>query len=371
MQLPIFQWFGWKDAAKLLSSERSFLGVDIGAYSIKLVQLKKERERGVLETYGELSLAKYAGTETGRPTKVSGPKLAEALADLIRESQAKAKNVVVSISLRESFLTSIDMPMLSEAELKESIPFEARKYIPVPISEIVLDWRVLPPTSSELSESSIGSEKSRRANVLLAAVSRDSVAKYEKIFKDVGLEAIAYEIEIFSFARSSLKEHFGTVMLIDLGAFSTKMAIADGGVVRYAHSFDHGAGELTLALSQSSGVDFTRAEALKLEHGIVKKPENEGIVAALEPLIEFVAAEGERFILNWKRRGGKSVSRIVVGGGGGKLKGLEDFFVKKFGVEVAIANPFSRVVYPAFLEPALKEIGPAFTNAVGLALREF
>ena len=76
-------------------------------------------------------------------------------------------------------------------------------------------------------------------------------------------------------------------------------------------------------------------------------------------------------MLDWKRRGGRSISKVIIGGGGAMLQGAGDLFVKKFGVEVMTANPFSKVVYPAFLEPALKEVGATFTNAVGLALRNF
>ena len=62
---------------------------------------------------------------------------------------------------------------------------------------------------------------------------------------------------------------------------------------------------------------------------------------------------------------------MVLGGGGALLKGIVDVMIKRYGVEVEIANPFSKVVYPAFLEPSLTEIGATFTNAIGLALRDF
>ncbi|KKT20259.1 MAG: hypothetical protein UW05_C0039G0010 [Candidatus Giovannonibacteria bacterium GW2011_GWC2_43_8] len=163
----------------------------------------------------------------------------------------------------------------------------------------------------------------------------------------------------------------GTALMMDLGASAIKMVIADGGVVRASHGFDRGSQELTLALSQSLGVDWDRAEVLKRASGIIKKPETEGIASVLEPTVELWASEGERFLLDWKRRGGRSISKLIIGGGGAMLQGAGDLFVKKFGVEVMIANPFSKVVYPAFLEPALKEVGVTFTNAVGLALRNF
>lgn len=367
----LLERFGIRGPSQLFKHESRFLGVDIGTSSIKLVQLRRDRERAVLETYGELSLAKYGDGNVSRSVRLIDTKLTEALKDIARESQVSTKTAIVSIPLKDSFLTSMDLPEMSEADMKEAVPYEARKYIPIPISEAIMDWWVLPPESRESSETSIGSGKKKFRKVLLAAVPRETVSKYKNIFEGAGIAASAFEIEVFSFARAALKRDFGSVLLMDIGASSVKMTIADGGVVRAAHSFDRGSQELTLALSQSLGVDWERAEILKRENGVIRRPETEGTASVLEPMVELWASEGERFLLDWKRRGGRAVSKIVLGGGGAMLKGVEDIFVKRFGVEVLLANPFSKVVYPAFLEPALKEVGAAFACSVGLALREF
>lgn len=361
---------GWKDGRKLFG-QGSLLGIDIGASSIKIVQLRKEKERAVLETYGELALAKYGNVETGKPVRLLETKLTEALKDLIRESQISAKRAYVSIPLRDSFLTTFELPELSESELKSSVPYEARKYIPIPLSEVVLDWWVLPPKSEEIQHASIGTARKKFVSVLLAAVPRDIISKYDLVVKESGLEVEAYEIEMFALARSILKHDLGTIMIMDLGAASTKMAMVDAGAVRLTHSIDKGSAEFTFALSQAMNVNFERAEILKRENGILHKPESEGIASIIEPLAEYIGNEGERFLLSWRRHGGKEISRVILGGGGALLKGAEDFFVKKFGVEVSTANPFSKVIYPAFLEPTLKEIGPSFTNALGAALKGF
>lgn len=370
MALSFLDKLGWKDSRNLFN-RGSLLGIDIGSSSIKAVQLKKEKERAVLETYGELSLAKYANIDLGRPVSVLEAKLIEALKDLARESQITARRAYISVPLRNSFLTTFEMPELSESELQSSVPYEARKYIPIPLSEVVLDWWVLPPRSEDLARASLGSAKKKFVSVLLAAVPRDIIAKYDLIIKESGFEAEAYEIETFALARSVLRHDFGTIMTIDLGAASTKMVIADAGAVRLAHSIDRGSGEFTLALSQAMSVNFERAEILKRENGILHKPESENIASVIEPLAEYIGNEGERFLLSWRRHGGKEISQVILGGGGALLKGAEDFFVKKFGVEVSVANPFSKVIYPAFLEPTLKEIGPSFINAIGAALKGF
>ncbi len=355
-----------------LKKEQRYLGVDIGASSIKVVQLRKDKERPILETYGELSLAHYGmDGQVGRSIRILDDKLVEALKDIIKEAQVTAKRATVSIPIRDSFLTTMEMPNLPEAELKEAVPFEARKYIPIPMSEVIIDWWVLPPQSKEMKAASPGSGQKRFINVILAAVPKEVITKYSAILKDVGLDISTFEIEVFAMARASLREVFGSIMLMDFGASTTKIAIADAGVIRTAHSIDHGGQELSLALSQSLSVDFDRAEILKRQAGFIKRPENEGVVSVLEPLFDYVSSEGERFLIDWKRKGGRAISKVLIGGGGALTPGIKDVLIKTYGVEVEMINPFHKVVYPAFLEPALKDIGPSFVNAVGLALRDF
>ncbi len=358
----VFSLFGHK--------EKSILGVDIGSSSIKVVQLRKEKERAVLETYGELSLSNYGKTDGGRNVILVNDKLKEALTDVIRESQAKASRAVVSIPLKNSFITTMTMPELSPNELKEAVSYEARKYIPIPLAETTIDWWVLPPQSTESATTSLGSAGRQFVSVLLVAVPNDVIEKYKNIFTGVGIAIEAFEIESFALARAAHAEG-GASMVMDMGASSTKVALIDGGVVRMAHSISQGSWGLTQSLQQSLGLDFERAEALKKEFGIIRRPETQGAVSVLEPLVDALAVEAERFLLDWKRKGGRGISKVSLAGGGALLRGIDAVMVKKFGVEAEIINPFSKVIYPSFLEPSLKEIGPAFSNAVGLALRGF
>jgi type IV pilus assembly protein PilM len=353
------------------------LGVDIGSASIKVVQLRKEKERAMLQTYGELALAGYAKGDDGHAIVMVDDRLKEALADVLRESQVKATKAVVSLPLKNSFITTMTMPELTPSEMKDAITYEARKYIPIPIAETTIDWWVLPPQAMDAAQQGGASgafgDATRRhtTNVLLVAVPNDIINKYKSIFDGVGIKIEAFEIESFALARSAIRQEGGAVMIADLGASTTKLAMVEAGVVHAAHSIDQGAWRLTQALQQSLGVDFDRAELMKREFGIVHRPETQGAVSVMEPIVEALLAEGERFLLDWKRKGGRSISKVLIAGGGALLHGMDDAMVRKYGVEVEMINPFSKVLYPAFLEPSLKEIGSVFGNAVGLALRGF
>ena len=100
----------------------SVVGIDIGPSSIKVVQLRKEKGRAVLETYGELALGPYADLEVGQATNLPAEKLAEALTDVMREAHVTTKNAAFSIPLVSSLISIISLPAVSEAELKEMVP---------------------------------------------------------------------------------------------------------------------------------------------------------------------------------------------------------------------------------------------------------
>src|SRR3989344_2707823 len=186
---------------------RSVLGVDIGASSIKLVQLRKKGGRAILETYGELALGPYAKLSVGQATSLPPQKISEVLIDLMREANVTTTNCGMAIPTVSSLVTLIEMPAFNEAELAQMIPIEARKFIPVPISEVSLDWWVLPKEERSGYMAPAGSEgggqakRGQMTSVLLVAILRDTLNKYQEIVRLSGLNCTFFEIEIFSAMR--------------------------------------------------------------------------------------------------------------------------------------------------------------------------
>jgi len=128
----------------------SVIGVDIGSSSIKVVQLRRDKGVAVLETYGEIALGPYAGLEIGQVVSLSTKKIITALQDVIREANVTSKVGGISIPFTSSLVTMIRMPALPVEQLEKMIPIEARKYIPVPINEVSLDWFIVPEGDEEI-----------------------------------------------------------------------------------------------------------------------------------------------------------------------------------------------------------------------------
>ena len=348
----------------LFKSEQSVLGVDIGSSSIKIVQLRKEKERAILETYGEVATGPYGGMEIGQPVKLNAEKTAEAIRDVLKEAGAKATVARVAIPLNSSFVKVIQLPVSAEGDLENVITIEARRHVPVPISEVSLDWWVMPKTEKEKEENN------KTMEVILVAIHNDVINTYKDIIAKSGLVAAAYEMEPFGMIRAAIGRGSSTIAVIDFGASSTKMAILDYGVMRESHFINKGSHDLTRALSQSMGIDLARAEEIKREVGLSDLPEHKEIMEVMQPILSYIFHEANASLKNFQSKYKRSVSKIVFTGGGGLLKGIVPFGVKEFTIEVELADPFSKTEHPVFLSTVLKEIGLSFSVASGLALGE-
>lgn len=348
--------------------EKSVIGIDIGSSSLKVVQLRKEHGQAVLETYGELSLGPYGGGEVGQATNLSAEQITETLKDLLREAKVTTKSCGVSIPFTRSLLTFAALPYSADKKQQQTIiELEARKYIPVPVSEVQLDWFVLPDATPSSSENApAGGEKMKKVDVLLVAVHNDELALLQKIITGSGLHASFYEIEIFSTIRAVVDEPLRPVMILDVGASSTKTYVIEHGVVAFSHSINIGSQDITRAIAISGNVPIARAEELKKEEGI----DGAGALGSPEFVFSRIFAEAHRVLIQYETAHKKSITSIILTGGGGVTKELSAYAKNIFSIDVRVADPFKKTKAPAFMESVLEEIGPEFAVAVGLALRK-
>ncbi len=369
-------FFGDFFSKLVAEKENSVLGIDIGTSSIKIVQLKRKGGKAVLETYGELALGPYAGLEVGQATLLSEEKLTDALKDIMRESKVTTKEAGMAIPFSSSLISLIELPQVSEKELATMVPIEARKYIPVPITEVSLDWWLLPEEIQDASEEEIEKKESsgvaikNRIEVMIAAIHNDVNARYQSIVKKLGLEGVFYEIELFSTLRGIIRRELGALMVVDIGASTTKAFVSERGVLRSSHTINRGSQDITVALSRSMNISIREAEELKRNYGLMGRAEDPALRDVVVLSTEYIFSEVSRIALNFERRYNKAIQKIVFTGGGALLKEFLHEASRTLETEVVLGNPFSVVEAPAFLADILREAGPEFAVAVGLALRK-
>ncbi len=365
-------------------SSGSVVGIDVGSSAIKVVQLKKKNGRAVLQTYGELSLGPYGSTDVGRSTNLPVERLEEALRDILREANVTTKDAGLAIPIASSLISLVSMPTLPEKQMAEMIPLEARRYIPLPLTEVSLDWWVVPKeggeaeaqTDTTLLPPSPGSPgqappgSAGKSDVLLVAVLNEAIQKYRRISTDLNFENTFFEIEIFSTIRSTLDHGITPVMVLDVGASSTKCYLVEHGVVKDSHVINRGSQDITLSLSKALNIPIARAEEMKRTAGLSLDPSNAQARETILLVLDHVFSEANRVLLAFEKRFQKSVGKVVLTGGGATMNEFLNTAKSRLQTEVVIADPFSKTISPVFLEKTLRQIGPDFAVAIGLALQK-
>lgn len=341
-------------------ADSPMVGVDVGASSIKLVQLHLENDVPTLDTYGELQLGPYANLDIGQSVSLKPERLTEAFVDIIRESSITGSNAALSISYAASFATTFSVEAIDEEDIAKKVPIEARKYIPVALNEVTLDWFTLRQD-----------EAAGRTEIFLVAIHNEALGGLQGVFANAGLTMAYTELEPFSAVRSVLSTGNPTAAVVDLGANATKLYIVRDGTMQYTHSIARGGVALTESITRAASLPFADAETKKRTLGLQTGGSDAIVGQTLRDSLSRTGKEIGKALSDYEKKAGIQLSSVVLLGGGASMPGITAYLQDILQRKVTVAAPFNKVAYPAFLEDALKEAGPSFAVAVGAALRQF
>ena len=339
------------------------IGLDIGTSFIKVVQLRREKDRIILDTYGEVPLGPYAGMMAGQAVQAGEEKILEAINDLFKEAKVTARNTVIAIDPSATYVSLIKVPKVDDEQLRTMIPIEARKYIPIPLTEVQMDWWHIPTTIN------IGSHEDV-VNVVLAAVNNEALALYDRLVKKLQLTNVEYEIHGYSLVRSSAPHTHKMVLYLDIGAQSSTLSLVDQNVVLDMHVISHGSQEGTVQLSRALSVPIDTAEDAKRTFGYKGDFSNPYIKDIMELSSYPLFGEVARLSLSYERKYNQHIEGIVLTGGGARVSGVLDVYAKTVHIAGRIATPFERVVVPEFLSEMIEKVGPTYSVAIGCALKK-
>ncbi len=352
------------------SSRGGVIGVDIGSSSIKIVELKKERGAIALSTYGELALGPRIGKSAGATVPLDPDQIASALIELMREAHIESRSAVITIQSSASLLFTMQLPVSAESSLADIIPNEARKYIPVPMSDVTLNWSVIPVHVTDSFTPHDGQEIARESiTILVAAIRNDALGGYKNMSAQAEIKPLHYEMEIFSGLRATLHNELSPIAVIDCGASQTRVAIVQYGTVMKYHSINKGGSFLTESIVRSLSIAFDRAEEIKRSEGLlVQKVQHPEAQKILQSQIDTLLAEIKMSIFEFEKEYHTALDSVYLIGGGAMLPGFSEYVATALGISVKIGHPFDKVQNPDFLDPVLDHVGPSFAIACGAAL---
>ena len=187
---------------------------------------------------------------------------------------------------------------------------------------------------------------------------------------DFSIRAQTQAIEIFSSIRANFEHEISPVLLMDFGASRTKLSIVEFGMVKSHHTVNRGGADISDSISKSLDVSFSKAEEMKKDFGLFENPAEKSLADIIKTHIDYIFSETNDMLLKYEKRYDRTVSKVILSGGGSLLKGLKEMSSNNFKAEIETGHPFSKVGAPEFLNKVLSATGPEFAIALGLALRK-
>jgi type IV pilus assembly protein PilM len=343
------------------SADNAYLGIDIGDSSLKMVELVKKGKKIVLNNYG-------FSEDLGKTDKLTSTDDVEYVAKLINKVKKDigitAASASVSLPSFSVFSSVINLYNVNKKNIAEHVNEEAKKVIPLPLDEMVLDWKVIP------AENEDPNNPSNNTKIFLTGSPKKLIKKYINIFNAAKINLVSLETETFSLIRSLLGNDKSTVMIVDLGANSTDICVVKESIPYLNRSINVSGNTITEAISQKLGVAMDKASQLKFDLGVAALGENQIavpqiIMTAVSPIIN----EIKYMIDLFETSNNEKVEKIILSGGGSMLINLANYLENTLNIQVIIGNPWFRVSYPPELQPVLSEVGPRLAIAIGLAMR--
>ncbi len=342
------------------------LGVDIGTASLKVVELARGKQLPSLVNYALLEdqarLLRSTGAIQSSSVKLSPGQLTELLKLALEKGKFSARSAIASVPPFVNFTAILDLPQMQERELEQALTFQARSYIPVPLSEVALQWLKVGEIRPNVGAA--------HDIVMLNAVPNEYVAHCREAFAAAGLSLAAIEIEQLALVRGAVGPDQTTTMILDIGALSTGILVAERGQLIFAEQADIGGDLVTQALSGALGLSPVRADALKHAHGIVGDGAGRDLAAVALPAVDAVLGEIRKAIYTFESRFQRriGIERVLLTGAGANLRGIEAQLGNALQLPVSRAAPLYRFEYPAGVEPLLPDLNPSLALALGLAL---
>jgi type IV pilus assembly protein PilM len=353
----------------VLRKKDHLVGLDIGSQSIKVAEIKVSKSGRTLKRFGLTDLSPGLIEEGA----INDPQaVADSIRQLFKTSNIKEKRVALSIGGYSIIVKKINLQKVSEAQLLETIHFEAEQYIPFDINDVNLDFQIL-------GESEINPDQ---MSVLLVAAKKELINDYIDLVQMAGL--IPAIIDVDAFALQNIYESSYSPMederedtdilataLVDIGASKTSLNILRGASSLFMRDISFGCSLINQKIASQCGCTIEEAEKIKRETlpGLLSPKALAAIVS--EATSEWTDEIRRALDFYYSSFPDDRIGRIILSGGGSRIKKIRERLVTETGADVEIIKPFGNMDFAddEFDASYLEQIAPQAAIAMGLALR--
>lgn len=345
-------------------------GLDIGDLSIKLIQLRRQHQprqaaNYVIEEMRSISLPPgyIVDGEIQQPEMVR-----KKILQLLGKEGGKYKPiktpwVIADLPEPKTFLKAITIESGPEELTEEDIIYQARKHLPFDLSEAYFDWQITNPGKGE-----------KVSKIIIGAVPKVIADSYTYLLESAELQPIALEIEAASIARALVtaeKDYSNEARaILDLGATRSSLIIYDHDTIQFSTNIKFSGELLTTAIAQGLKIDYSDAEKMKIENGLMYNKEKRNYLKIVTKLTDELEQEIKSAIIFYQGHftDPNPITHITMTGGVANLKNLGETISRKIKVSTSLGHTWKNLKLKK-ISDELKDVGPTYSSAVGLALR--
>jgi len=347
----------------ILGRKKGVIGLDIGSSSIKLVELGESKNTYKLVNLGISSLPPEAIVDGALMDSVT---IIDAIRELISNTKTKTKDVITSVSGHSVIVKKISLPLMSDAELEESIQWEAERYIPFDINDVNIDFQIFGSSA----------ENPEVMDVVLVAAKKDIINDYVSVIIESGLNPVTIDVDAFAI-ENMLSVNYEiekdeTVAMANVGASITNINILKNNMTAFTRDIFKGGNQITEEIQRQLHIDYEEAEKIKVGSKIdaASQPVIQDVLTSASESLSMEIGNSIEFFQSTSTY--EKISKLYLSGGGSKIKDFDILLQQQIGIPVEIVNPFKKIEYSEknFDLEYLREIGPMMAVGVGLATRK-
>ncbi len=337
------------------------VGLDIGSRTIKIAEIEEKKKGYFLKKFGMIDIAPGL-IEDGSVRKPE--EVADSIRQLFDVYRIKEKNITISIGGYSVIVKTISVQAMDEKQLQERIHFEAEQYIPFDINDVNLDFQIFGESENNPSQ----------MNVLLVAAKKEMINEYVNLVQMAGLNPCIVDVDAFALQNiyeiNYEPEGKDNVALIDIGANKTTLNILKGRMSVFMRDVSLGCQQINnkiLAISKCSV-----EEAEKQYHSEQGKLASKEVLDIIETVVADWCTEIRRALdFFYSTYPDDNIKKIILSGGGAKIKKFRDLLADETAAEVEIINPFKNFsVDDEFDAAYLERIAPQAAICMGLGIRK-
>jgi type IV pilus assembly protein PilM len=337
-----------------------YFALDIGTNAVRVVQLSSAGpDAWNLVHFGYAPLDEKTSSSSS-PEALR--RLGEIIMTAVGQSGIKTKNVIISLPSSKTFTTVIEMPLMPENELRNTIKYQVDQYIPMAVNEAKVDWA---PLGTSLHDP-------KMQEVLIASTSNSYAEERLEFIENLGLNVIGAEPTQLAMVRSLLPSGvLDARLIIDVGEQSTDLAITFGDSPRLVRTIPTGIHSLIKAAVQNLNVQEDQARQFILKFGLAPDRLEGQVYRAIESTLEGFASELTKSIKFFQTRYPNTpVGGILLSGYGSVVPGFSEYVSSKTGVASSMSNPWQKVRVSQNDQQQLAPVAAEFASAIGLAQRK-